>query len=262
MHLAPPLEGAVALVTGARGGIGSAACDALTDAGARVVGTGRGVRPDGLKVDAWKQHDVTSAEDWARLILYIRTQYGRLDCLVNGAGMSSVNSVANTSIADLRRMFAVNVESVLLGLQSSLSLLRESGGDRVGGSSVVNVSSVAGLRGVPLNSAYSASKGAVTLLSKSAAKEFAMLKYPIRVNSIHPGRVNTRLLDSILARYCEIGASSSAEAELATAALNAQNPLGRVAGTEEVAGGIVFLCSTAASFMTGCEFVVDGGASA
>jgi NAD(P)-dependent dehydrogenase (short-subunit alcohol dehydrogenase family) len=254
------LKGAVALITGANGGIGRAVTSALSEAGARVVATDVGDAPKDMSVDAWLQHDVTSADDWARVATEVRSQFGRLDCLINNAAVSLVERTADTSIEQWRKVFSVNVESLLLGLQALLPLLRESGSDRVGGSSIVNFSSIAGLRGVPLNTAYSASKGAVTLLSKSVAKEFAMLRYPIRVNSIHPGGVDTRMMDSILARYVELGFASSMQEQRAV--FNSMSPSGRMALPEEIASGVVFLCSPASSFMTGSQFVVDGGATA
>jgi NAD(P)-dependent dehydrogenase (short-subunit alcohol dehydrogenase family) len=258
--MAESLQGAVVLVTGANGGIGRAACAGLRAAGARVVGTDVGDAPGELGVDAWCPLDVTSPQDWQRVVSSIRDRFGRLDCLVNNAGISLVERIADTSLEQWRRVSSVNVESVLLGLQATLPLLCESGKQRPGGSSVVNVSSAAGLRGVAFNAAYCASKAAVTLLTKSAAKEFAALRYPIRVNSLHPGSVDTPMMDSIYARYVEVGMSPSVEA--AKSAANAARPLGRMARPEDIAGGIVFLCSPAASFMTGSELVIDGGVTA
>src|SRR6185369_15991086 len=184
--LSQTLSGAIAMVTGARGGIGRAVCAAVDAAGGCVVATGIGNAPKELRADAWLRHDATSPDDWACVVAEVRRKYGRLDCLVNNVGMSMVESVANTSIEQFRRVLSVNVESILLGVQASLPLLRDSGTGRSGGSSVVNVSSVAGLRGEAHNAAYCASKGAVTLFTKAAAREFALLGYPIRVNSIHP----------------------------------------------------------------------------
>lgn len=250
----------MALVTGARGGVGHAICAALAEAGAHVVATGPSGAPMDLTADAWLQHDVTSMDDWERVVCEIRRKFGRLDCLINNAGIALVERIADLSIEQWRRAMSVNAEGVLLGLQASLSLLRESGRSRVGGSSVVNVSSVAAVRGVAFHAAYCASKAASTLLTKSAAKEFAALGYSIRVNSILPGYVETRMVDSIAARYVELGLATSMEAQ--KAAFNAARPLGRIARPEEVAGGVVFLCSSAASFITGSELTVDGGASA
>jgi NAD(P)-dependent dehydrogenase (short-subunit alcohol dehydrogenase family) len=254
------LKDAVVLVTGAGGGIGEALCIALREAGARVIATDLIAASDAANAATWLRHDVTSADDWRRVIEDIQTRFGRLDCLVNNAGVSLVASIAEMSIEQWRRVQSVNVESTLLGLQAALPLLRESGKTRAGGSSVVNFSSVAGLRGAAFNAAYCASKGAVKLLSKSAALEFAALGYPIRVNSIHPGGVETSMMDSIMARYVEVGFAPSMEA--AKVSVNAMHPLGRMAQPAEIAAGAVFLCSSQSSFMTGSELVMDGGFTA
>lgn len=253
------LYGDVVLVTGARGGIGRAICLALKAAGTSVVGCGTGAAPADLDVDAWFQHDATSADDWNRIVRDVRTRFGRLDCLVNNAGMSLLQRFADTSLDQWRRVLSVNVESVVLGMQATLPLLRESGHRRTGGASVVNISSITSLRGSVFGAAYSASKGAMTLLTKSVAKEFAALGYPVRVNSVHPGVVETHMTDVVLARYVELDLGSAEEQRVA---FHTMHPLGRMAQPEEVAGGVVFLCSPAASFMTGSELVIDGGYTA
>lgn len=256
------LQGAVALVTGAGGGIGRAICKALTSAGALVTGSGRrnpSVLPE---IDSWVQQDVASADDWSRVVTTIEARYGRLDCLVHNAGIYAVESITNISIEQLRYVFSINVEAVLLGLQASLPLLCRSGSDRPGGSSVVTISSVAGIRGAPLNAAYSASKGAVTLLSKSAAKEFALLGHPVRVNTVHPARTATDMMSGIFSRYSEIAASAESEAKLARLAIETPTLMNRMAQPEEIAGAVVYLCSPAASYVTGSELVIDGGFNA
>lgn len=254
------LDGAIALVTGASGGIGQAICNAFSAAGARVAATSKSEQPAELMADIWLQHDVTSPDDWMRVVDRLRQRFGRLDCVVNNAGICLVEPIMDTSLGQWRSVLSVNVESILLGLQASAPLLRASGRDRVGGSSVVNVSSVAGLHGVAYASAYCASKGAVTLLTKSAAKEFAALGYPIRVNSIHPGDIETQMMDAILMRRVETGVATSVEAQ--REAFRKQIPMGRMGNPEDIAGGVVFLCSTAARFMTGAELVIDGGITA
>lgn len=254
------LEGSVALVTGARGGLGRAICAALTEQGATVIGTTTSVGPVDSNMNTWLKLDVTSQEEWAQVAADVRRRFGRLDCLINNAGISMVESIAEVSVEKWRKAFSVNVEGALFGLQSMLPLMQEGGGCRVGGASVVNISSTAGLRGVALNSAYCASKGALRMLSRSAAKEFAMLKYPIRVNSIYPGNIETRMMGSILSRYVDLGLASSAEAQKAL--FVSRSPSGRVAKPEEVAGAVAFLCSSAASYMTGAELVIDAGLTA
>lgn len=258
--VSPALHGAVALVTGAGGEIGRAICAALAAGGARVVGTDLGAAPSEVPVETWLPHDVTSPADWTRTIETIRGQFGRLDCVINSAGICPLERLAEISLEGWRRVASVNVESILLSLQAALPLLRASGQDRAGGASVVNLASAAGLKGVAFAAAYCASKGAVTLLTKAAAKEFAALGYPIRVNSVHPGSVESPMMDVNLRRFVELGAAPSLEAAQAAAA--GANPLGRLARAEEIAGAVAFLCSPAASYMTGAALVVDGGATA
>jgi len=251
------LDGNIVLVTGAGGGIGGATVTALRAAGATVIATDLRA-PDGGDINL--AHDVTSETDWARIAGEIESRFGTLDGLVNNAGIAIVARIEDETLESWRRLQAVNVESMLLSLQATLPLLKKSGETRAGGASVVNISSVGGIGGAPLMASYCTSKGAVRLFSKSAAIEFAMLKYNIRVNSVHPGGIETAMMDDIVARYVELGAAP--DAETARAGLDAQHPLGRWGRPEEIASGIVYLCSSAASFMTGSELVIDGGFTA
>lgn len=252
------LNGAVALVTGAGGGIGRAICAALSGAGAHVVAADRHWPADAAPV-AGEQVvlDVRDADGWAALMRDIQQRHGRLDVLVNNAGIPLVASIAETTLDQWRLCQAVNVEGALLGMQAALPLLRAAGADRRGGASIVNMSSVGGLRGAPFNAAYCASKAALLMLSKSAALEFCALGYPIRVNSVHPGAVGTAMIQDIINRYVELG--SMASVEQATAAVNAMHPIGRHATPEEIAAGVLFLASPASSYMVGSELVIDGG---
>jgi NAD(P)-dependent dehydrogenase (short-subunit alcohol dehydrogenase family) len=253
-------ERSVALVTGAAGAIGQASCLGLSEAGVNVIGTDLSASPPSTSIGLWMQHDVTSAQDWGAVVERIRKEFGRLDCLVNCAGICPLKSICDLSLEEWRRVLAVNVESTLLGMQSCLPLLRDSGIDRDGGSSIVNLSSTAGLVGVPFAAAYCASKGAVTLLTKAAAKEFAALKYPVRVNSIHPSSVESPMMEKNYTQLVNAGLRSSVEQARTKAAES--NPMGRLARPDEVANGIVFLCSPASSFINGAEFVIDGSATA
>lgn len=251
------LDGAVALVTGAGGGIGGATVTAMRAAGAQVIATDL-KPPSGGDVNL--AQDVTSEAGWDDLAQEVGRRWGRLDCLVNNAGIAVVASIEGHDLAAWRSVMAVNVESMLLSHRAMLPLLRRSGETRRGGASVVNISSVGGIGGAPLMSAYCASKGAVRLFTKSAATEFAALKYNIRVNSLHPGGIETPMMDHIISRYVALGLAP--DEQTARAGIDAQHPLGRWGKPDEIAGGVVFLCSAAASFMTGSELVIDGGFTA
>ncbi len=252
------MEGAVALVTGAGGGIGRAICAALTAAGAHVVAADRHWPADAPGVAGEPVVlDVRDGDAWAGVMRDIRKRHGRLDVLVNNAGIPLVASIAETTLDQWRLCQAVNVEGTLLGMQAALPLLREAGADRAGGASIINISSVGGLRGAPFNAAYCTSKAAVLMLTKSAALEFCALGYRIRVNSVHAGAVGTTMIQDIIQRYVELGTMASVDQ--ATQAVNAMHPIGRQAKPEEIAAGVLFLASSASSYMVGSELVIDGG---
>lgn len=254
------LNGTVALVTGATGGIGGASVKALADAGAKVIATDLAESANVAGAAIYMPLDVTQEDAWAAVIARIEADFGRLDILVNNAGISVTGSVAGTTLATFRKCMAINVEGVFLGTQAAQALLARSGADRVGGSSVINLSSVGGLRGAAFMSAYCASKGAVKLFTKSAAVEYAMLKLPIRVNSVHPGGIDTNMMHTIYARYVEEGLFP--DLETANATVSAGHAMGRMGNADEIATGVVYLASPAASFMTGSELVIDGGMTA
>jgi NAD(P)-dependent dehydrogenase (short-subunit alcohol dehydrogenase family) len=251
------MEGSVALVTGAGGGIGGATVAALLAAGAEVIATDIKAPSVGTLNLA---QDVTDEAGWATLAKTIGERWGRLDCLVNNAGIATISSIEDNDLASWRRQMSVNVDSMLLSCKAMLPLLRASGKTREGGASVVNLSSVGGIGGAPFMAAYCTSKGAVRLFSKSAALEFAALQYNIRVNSVHPGGIQTGMMDEIIDAYVRLGAAP--DRETARAGVDAQHPLGRWGKPEEIASGIVYLCSSGSSFMTGSELVIDGGFTA
>ena len=251
------LENTIALVTGAAGGIGRAVCATMTDAGAKVIATDIADKPDDLVAEAYYTHDVTSQEDWQKIADKIESDYGQLDALVNVAGLSIVASIEETSLSEWQRVNGINVDSILLSFHAMLPLLKKSGEIRKGGASVVNFSSIAGQRGAAFNAAYCASKGAVKIFTKCAAIEFAALGYNIRVNSIHPGGVETPMLKSIIDTYIDKGVVPSHE--IAEAGIIADHPIGRLGVPEDLGGGVVYLCSDSAAFVTGAELNIDGG---
>lgn len=254
------LDGTVALVTGAAGGIGTATVEAMLEAGAEVIATDLRVPEIGtLKL----VHDVTDEQQWHSLADNIREKWGRLDVLVNNAGLLKLSTIENETLANWRHQMAVNADSMLLSHQAMLPLLKESGKSRVGGASIVNLSSIGGLIGGTFMASYGASKGAVRLFTKCAALEFAALGYNIRVNSVHPGGTvasrgnGSGMLEEIINTYVKYGVAP--DLETARAGAIGLHALGRFAAPEEIASAIVFLSSKAASFMTGSEMVVDGG---
>jgi NAD(P)-dependent dehydrogenase (short-subunit alcohol dehydrogenase family) len=248
------LEGAVALVTGAGGGIGGATVAAMIEAGAEVIATDLRAPEIGTLTLA---HDVTDEHDWQRIAAAIQERWGRLDVLVNNAGIIKIATIEDHSLADWRRVMAVNADSMLLSHQAMLPLLKEAGKTRDGGASIVNISSTSGLVGSPFAAAYGASKGAVRLFTKCAALEFAALRYNIRVNSVHPGGVKTNMSEHIFETFVKLGLAP--DIETARAEGDRLMAMGRTSDPKEIANGIVFLSSTAASFMTGSELVIDGG---
>jgi len=253
------LPGVIAVVTGAGGGIGRAVVKAMKDAGATVVATDMLPSADIEGADDYLQHDVTSEADWRKLAALVQEKYGRLDALVNNAGISIVTKIEDTPLAEWHRVNAVNVDSVVIGTQVLLPLLKEGGLARPGGASIVNFSSIGGLRGSPFNAAYCTSKAAVKMLSKCMGAEFSALGYNIRCNSVHPGGIETNMMFGIMDRYVELGAAPSREAS--HAAVSRRHPIGRLGRPDEMGGGVVYLCSEAASFVTCSEFLMDGGFS-
>jgi NAD(P)-dependent dehydrogenase (short-subunit alcohol dehydrogenase family) len=253
------LDTVIVLVTGANGGIGRELCKSLKAARATVIATDlAGEAPD-VECDAYLQHDVTNPDDWKRVEALIRDRWGRLDGLVNNAAISIVTKIEDSPLEEWHRVNSVNVDSVIIGTQIMLPLLKEGGKARQSGASIINFSSVGGLRGAAFNAAYCTSKAAVKMLSKCMGAEFAALGYNIRCNSVHPGGIDTDMLRGIMERYVELGAVPSVEA--AEAGIRMNHPIGRMGRPDELGGGVVYLLSDAASFVTCSEFLIDGGFS-
>jgi len=201
--MAGRVDGKVALVTGGASGIGAGCAQRLAEEGASVVITDlQDVKGEDL-VGAIKNaggkarfvhHDVTSEDAWVGVIADVEKNEGRLDILVNNAGIGvGCPSITMMSLDDWRRQQAVNVEGVFLGIKHALPLMRKAGN----GGSIINMSSVAGLKGSPILAAYCATKGAVRLFTKAIAMECTNFKDGIRVNSVHPGIIETPIWLSI-----------------------------------------------------------------
>ena len=251
------LPDVVAVVTGAAGGIGREIVKAMKAAGATVIATDLQDSAEIEGADHYLKHDVTSEADWRAVESYVRKTHGRLDALVNNAGFSIVTKFEDTPLSEFHKVNAVNVDSAIIGCRIMLELLKAGGKARKAGASVVNFSSVGGINGAAFNAAYCTSKAAIRMLSKCLGAEFAALGYNIRVNSVHPGGIESPMLKSIMQRYVDLGAAPSVEASVQ--AMNTTHPIGRLGKPEEMAGGVVFLVSEASSFMTCDELVMDGG---
>ncbi len=239
------LEDKIVLVTGASGALGKAIVAAVREQGGIPFATD--LKHDGA-LDA--AHDVTSEASWSDLCAEVEKRHGRLDGLVNNAGIIHVGNVETTHLAAFRNVMAVNVEGVFLGCKLAWPLLRRSAA-----ASIVNVSSTGGLVGSADHVAYTASKGAVRILSKSVALHGARFDPVIRCNSLHPSLMAGNMADTIVA-----GAGNAALTPEGVAA--ARNPMRRLALTSEVAGAAIFLQSSLSGFVTGSELVSDGGLTA
>jgi NAD(P)-dependent dehydrogenase (short-subunit alcohol dehydrogenase family) len=248
------LAGKVVAITGATSGIGRACALACADEGALVILTGRNVaRGEGVLEQiraqggdgAYVRQDVTQEADWARMVEIIHGQYGRLDALVNNAGESINKPIGQLSGDDFRFLLRVNFEAPFLGMRACFPLLSASGGGVV-----VNVSSVAALRGGPGGTIYGPSKAAMTGLSVAAAADGARLEPAVRVNALHPGFIWG---EGPVESLGEEGALQFRER------IVAKTPLRRVGEVGDVAGFVVYLLSDHARSITGQELVVDGG---
>jgi 3alpha(or 20beta)-hydroxysteroid dehydrogenase/cyclopentanol dehydrogenase len=247
------LENKVALISGGARGMGAVEARMFAREGAAVV-IGDVLEEEGCRTEAeigeaggrclFVRLDVSSEDDWRRAVAAAVSRFGRLDILVNNAGVLAAVNIEDTSGEAWDRMMDINAKGVFLGTKHAIPEMR-----KAGGGSIVNISSVAGLIGSMVGAAYGASKGAVRLLTKATAIQYA--GDGIRANSVHPGIIETPMtLPTILA-----------DEALRQTQMD-RTPLGRLGRPEDIALGVLFLASDESSFVTGSEVVIDGGLTA
>lgn len=241
------LEGKVVIITGAANGMGATEASLFAKEGAKVVATDVQTEPlkkvvqeiknNGGEAKAF-EHNVTSEEEWKNVIAETVKAYGQIDVLVNNAGVSSPKTIANMEMDEWNKVMNINLNGCVIGMKYVIPEMQ-----KAGGGSVINVSSIGGLVGMAGTSPYTAAKGALRSLSKSAAVDYA--KDTIRVNSLHPGIIQTPM--------------TAPSMEHAMEYYKTFTQLPYLGKPEDVAYGALFLASDESRFMTGSELVIDGG---
>ncbi len=253
----PQLAGKVALVTGAAQGLGAATARLFAAEGAVVIVSDLTDERCAAGVDAIRNSggkaagfalDVTSEGRWNDAIAFVEREYGKLDVLVNNAGISFSASIEKTTFEQWRLMQATNLDSVFLGCKAGISLMKKTGG------SIINLSSVWGLKADADMIAYNAAKAGVWLLTKSIALHCGREGYGIRANTIHPGFMETPMLWNYL--------DNTGEPEKYRQIAVSLHPIGHLGQPEDIAQGALYLASDASKFVTGTELVIDGGYTA
>jgi NAD(P)-dependent dehydrogenase (short-subunit alcohol dehydrogenase family) len=237
------LKEKIILVTGAAGAIGAAVVAAVRRAGGTAIATDLA---GSAGIDA--ALDVTAEADWQRVAADVERQHGRLNGLVNAAGIAAVGNIEKIDFATWRRVLGVNLDGTFLGCKYAFPLLRKQGG------AIVNLSSVLGLVGSHNLTAYNASKGGVSLLTKSVAINGARYKPPVRCNAVCPAFLEGPMVEAI--------AQGTRNADAVKQKLAFDIPLGRLGKPAEVADLCVYLLSDAAAFITGADVPIDGGLTA
>jgi len=241
------LSGKVAIITGAALGMGAAEAKLFAEEGAKVVGTDikddvlqeviAEINASGGEAIGFK-HNVASEEEWKQIIHETVNAFGKVDILVNNAGISSTKTIANIEMSEWNRVMDINLSGCVLGMKYAIPEMQ-----KAGAGSVVNISSIGGIVGMAGSSPYTAAKGALRALSKSAAVEYA--KMNIRVNSVHPGIIVTPMTEPSM--------------KDAMPYYQTFTQLPYFGKPEDVAYGVLFLASDESRFMTGSELVIDGG---
>ncbi len=250
------VAGKVALITGGASGLGLAAAKLMAAEGAKVVVTdiqkdkGPAAAKEIGNGAVFLEHDVTSEKRWQEVVAETEKTFGKLHVVVNSAGIGTEGTIEDTSLADFRKMMAINVEGVFLGCKYGIAAMKKHGE----ASSLVNISSVAGIVSGYQMCAYSASKGAVRMMSKSVALHCARAGYNIRSNSVHPAFISTPMVEAPLA--------AAEDPDKARKRLLRMVPIGRIGEANDIGYMILYLASDESRFVTGAEMVVDGGCTA
>lgn len=252
------LENKTVLVTGGASGLGAAISRQCAVEGARVAVTdiddagAAGVREaivtNGGNAESYHQ-DVTEEAEWSAIVARVASDFGGIDVLVNNAGIARIGTVEDVTLADWQRTMRVNLDSVFLGTRAAIRQMKHHGGG-----SIINMASIEGLIGEPLVAAYNAAKGGVRIFTKSAALHCAQSGYEIRVNSVHPGFVDTPMVRE--------AAATLPDPEAFLAEITSRHPLGRLLEPIDIAHAVVYLASEESRNVTGSELVVDAGYTA
>jgi 3(or 17)beta-hydroxysteroid dehydrogenase len=263
------LKGKVALVTGGARGIGLAAVRAMANQGAKVLfcdvldDAGQGaeaeLKSQGLSV-LYHHLDVTSEAEWAAAVQLAGARFGGVDVLLNNAGIYLGKSIEEVSIDEWLRLCDVNLTGPILGIRAALPSLRDRAQQSPQGSVIINMSSVAGIVGTATDTLYSLTKGGITTLTKALAIDFGQRHYRVRVNSVHPGAIETEMGRQTFAARARLLGQEDSESGRTQAI--AAHPIGRLGQADDIAQAIVYLASDESGFVTGSSLVVDGGFTA
>ena len=256
------VEGKVTLVTGGASGIGRGCAQRLAEEGAIVIVTDvqadlgqetvSTIEAAGGKAE-FLVHNVTDELQWQHVIETIANKYSRLDILVNNAGIAIGGSIVDMTLEDWQRQQAINLDGVFLGVKHAIPLMRDSGGG-----SIINMSSVAGLKGSANLAAYNATKGGVRLFTKGVALECAQSHWNIRVNSVHPGIIDTPIWSKVNPEFIPEGQNAVDVDGMVEVAV----PTGVLGQPLDIANGVLFLASDESQYVSGTELVIDAALSA
>ncbi len=256
------MDGKIAFISGSARGLGAETARMMAACGAKVViadildDVGHATAEEIINKGGsaiYTHLDVTQEDSWQAAIKAGVDKFGGLDVLVNNAGIFFMKSTEDMTLADWHRMISVNLDGVFLGTKTALPHLKACAAKAPVGSSIINLSSIAGIIGIANFTAYHMSKGGVRIYTKACAIEFA--PHRIRVNSIHPGLIETDMAKQVVTELSGVMGSDNAVRDMFVQS----HPIGRLGVPADIANGIVFLASDDSAFMTGSELVVDGG---